>query len=159
MKSKNRAAKANDSERQVFDAKNMILGRLASAAAKELLNGKNVYIVNAEAAVISGSKKVIKEKYKTRLDLQEKENPEHSPYWSRRPDMLVKRVVRGMLPYRMPRGKEAFKRLKVFMGVPEELKGVKPADLNIKDPKSIYSGYITVAELSKLLGYDRFERH
>lgn len=159
MKSKNRTERGKDSEKRVFDAKNIVLGRLASMVAKELLNGKDVYIVNAESAVISGSKKVIKEKYKTRLDLQEKENPEHSPYWSRRPDMLVKRVVRGMLPYRMPRGKEAFKRLKVFMGVPEELKGVKPADLNIKDPKSIYSGYITVAELSKLLGYDRFERH
>ena len=159
MKSKNGTERSKDSEKRVFDAKNMILGRLASVVAKELLSGKDVYIVNAESAVISGSKKVIKEKYKTRLDLQEKENPEHSPYWSRRPDMLVKRVVRGMLPYRMPRGKEAFRRLKVFMGVPEELKGVKPVDLNIKDPKSIYSGYITVAELSKLLGYDRFEKY
>ncbi len=159
MKSKNRTERGKDSEKRVFDAKNMILGRLASVVAKELLSGKDVYIVNAESAVISGSKKVIKEKYKTRLDLQEKENPEHSPYWSRRPDMLVKRVVRGMLPYRMPRGKEAFRRLKVFMGVPDELKGVKPVDLNIKDPKSIYSGYITVAELSKLLGYDRFEKY
>ena len=159
MKSKNRTERGKDSEKRVFDAKNMILGRLASVVAKELLSGKDVYIVNAESAVISGSKKVIKEKYKTRLDLQEKENPEHSPYWSRRPDMLVKRVVRGMLPYRMPRGKEAFRRLKVFMGVPEELKGVKPVDLNIKDPKSIYSGYITVAELSRLLGYDRFEKY
>ena len=69
MKSKNRTERGKDSEKRVFDAKNIVLGRLASMVAKELLNGKDVYIVNAESAVISGSKKVIKEKYKTTLDL------------------------------------------------------------------------------------------
>ncbi|MCL4372242.1 50S ribosomal protein L13 [Candidatus Marsarchaeota archaeon] len=138
---------------KVFDAKDMVLGRIASIAAKSLLNGESIAIVNAEQAVITGKKASIAAKYKTRLNLQEKENPEHSPYWSRRPDLLFKRIVRGMLPYRKPRGKEAYRRLHVYMGVPDELAGVKPASISIKDPKTVYAGYIRLKDLSKNLGY------
>ena len=144
------------SEYIVFDAKDKILGRLASSVAKELIGGKKVAIINAEQSIISGRKKLIKEKYKTRLGLQEKENPEHSPYWSRRPDFLVKRVVRGMLPYhRKTTGKEAYKRLIVFVGTPEAFKGVKPIEIKTKDPKTLYAGYVKVSELSEMLGYQR----
>jgi large subunit ribosomal protein L13 len=143
-------------EYEVFDAKDKILGRLASTVAKRLLQGQNVVIINAEQAIISGDKKGIKQKYKTRLDLQEKENPEHSPYWSRREDFLVKRVVRGMLPYhKKTTGRDAYKRLMVFVGVPEAFKKVKPIEVNTKNPKMLYTGHITISELSKLLGYNR----
>ena len=144
------------SEYIVFDGKDKVLGRLASAVAKELLNGKKVAIVNAEQSIISGNKKLIKEKYKTRLNLQEKENPEHSPYWSRRPDFLVKRVVRGMLPYhRKTTGRDAYKRLMVFVGMPEAFKNTKPIEIKTKDPKTLYAGYVKVSELSEMLGYQR----
>lgn len=139
----------------VYDASDKVLGRLASIVAKSLLNGNNVALINASRAVISGDKYKITKRYKTRLNLQEKENPEHSPYWSRRPDMLVKRIIRGMLPYRKPRGKSAFRRLRVFMGVPEEFKSIKPIEIKTKNPKHIYVGYITVGELSKRLGYNK----
>lgn len=143
------------SDYTVFDANGKVLGRLASVVAKNLLNGKNVAVINARDAVITGSKNVIAARYKTRLDLQEKENPEHSPYWPRRPDMLVKRVIRGMLPYRKPSGKSAYRRLRVFAGVPETFKNVKPMAMESKDPKRIYSGSIRVSELSNLLGYNK----
>ncbi|MGC8652042.1 MAG: 50S ribosomal protein L13 [Candidatus Micrarchaeia archaeon] len=139
----------------IYDAKDQILGRLASRVAKELLQGKKVAVVNARYAVITGSKGAIISNYKTRLDLQEKENPEHSPYWSRRPDMLFKRIVRGMLPYRKPHGKSAYRRLRVFQLVPEALKGFKLEAFESKDLKSIYVNHITLGELSKLLGYNK----
>jgi large subunit ribosomal protein L13 len=140
----------------VYDATDKILGRLASTVAKSLLQGKTIAVVNAEQSIISGNPKDIANKYKVRLSLQEKENPEHSPYWSRRPDMLVRRVIRGMLPYhKKPIGKAAYKRLKVYIGVPEDLKAATTIKLKARDPKTIYSGYIRVAELSKLLGYDK----
>jgi ribosomal protein uL13 len=139
----------------VFNAKDQILGRLASRVAKELLNGNNVVVVNARYAVITGSKNAIIEKYRTRLNLQEKANPEHSPYWSRRPDILFKRIVRGMLPYRKPHGKTAYRHLRVFQMVPEELKDVKTIQINSKNLKSIYVNHITLEELSRLLGYTR----
>ena len=41
----------------LIDSKNIILGRLASFAAKHALLGENVDIVNCESAVITGNKK------------------------------------------------------------------------------------------------------
>jgi large subunit ribosomal protein L13 len=145
----------NPKDYEVYDAKDKILGRLASTVAKRLLLDKKVIIVNSENAIISGSAKTIAAKYKTRLNLLELANPEKSPYWSRRPDMLVKRIVRGMLPYNMPRGKAAYRNLRVFNGTPEELKSAKQIEIESKDPKKIYTGYITIKELSTMLGYDK----
>ncbi len=111
-------------------------------------------MVNSEKAIISGSKKVILEKYKTRVNLKEKANPEHSPYWSRRPDFLVKRIIRGMLPYRKPSGKAAYRRLRVYIGMPQELSKSKLVEIESKDPRTMYVNYITIEELSRLLGYE-----
>ncbi len=143
----------NVKEYEVFDAENKILGRFSSVVAKRLLSGSNVAVINAEKAVISGNKKFILAKYKTRLNLMEKENPEHTPYWPRRSDMLVKRVIRGMLPYSRPRGKTAYRKLRVFLGVPPAFKDAKSVRMDSKDPNKLYVNYVTIAELSRLLGY------
>lgn len=149
-------AKEDYSKYVVYDAKDKVLGRLASTVAKDLLNGKNVAVVNAEKSFISGDKLKIAKRYRTRLNLQEKENPEHSPYWSRRPDMLVRRIIRGMLPYhKKPSGKAAYKRLRVFVGFPKELNGLKTIEVKTKSPKSIYVGYVYISELSRILGYNK----
>lgn len=137
----------------VLDADRQILGRVASNAAKRLLNGSMVAVVNADKAVLSGDRITLIKKYRTRLNLQEKANPEHSPYWPRRPDMLFKRIVRGMLPYRMPRGKEAYRKLLVFSGVPKEFESAKAERPEGKDVRSMYVKTTTVGELSELLGY------
>ncbi|MCL4389003.1 50S ribosomal protein L13 [Candidatus Marsarchaeota archaeon] len=139
----------------VYDAKGKILGRLASQVAKSLLMGNEVSVINSEHAIISGNRKDIIQRYKTRVNLKEKANPEHSPYWSRRPDLLVKRIIRGMLPYRMPRGKSAYRKLKVYIGVPAELSGKKPIEIESKDPKGMYVNHMTIKELSSMLGYTR----
>ncbi len=136
----------------VFDADKKVLGRLASATAKALLGGKSVVIVNAEKALVSGRKGYILSRYRTRLNLQDKANPEHSPYWPRRPDMFVKRIVRGMLPYRMPRGKDAYRRLRVYSGIPDEFSG-KAQALSDADARKMYVNTMTVSELAGLLGY------
>ena len=145
---------ANLNDFVVVDAKDRVLGRLASAVAKELLSGKKVAIVNAEQAFVTGNKIAIVRRYRTRLNLQEKENPEHSPYWPRRPDMLVRRIVRGMLPYhKKPSGKTAYRNLRVFMGVPSALAKSKMTVIETKEPKKMYVKYLYVKELSQLLGY------
>ncbi|MGC8478849.1 MAG: 50S ribosomal protein L13 [Candidatus Micrarchaeia archaeon] len=141
---------------KVIDAKNAIAGRLASKAAKMALNGEKVAIVNAESAIISGKKSGIIENYKTRVNLKNKVDPDNSPYWPRRPDLLLKRIIRGMLPYRKPHGKRAYDNLRVFIGVPEAFKGAKMIEVAEKNPKEIYVGYMTIGELSKRLGYDKF---
>ena len=139
----------------VIDARDKVLGRIASRAAKEALSGKSVVVVNAENVFITGSKRVVAKRYKTRLNLQEKANPEHSPYWSRRPDMLVRRVIRGMLPYRKPSGKSAYRRLRVYSGMPKEFENHKMLQIETNGPKTMYVKYVYIKELSNLLGYNR----
>lgn len=137
----------------VIDCDSRILGRVASHAAKLLLNGNKVILVNSEKAAISGHLSNIVANYKQKVEWQDKANPEHSPYWSRKPDLFVKRIVRGMLPYKRPRGKEAFKRLRVYIGVPEEIAKQKHEKTEIKHRQESYESTITVKELSERLGY------
>ncbi len=139
----------------VYDAKDKILGRLATAVAKGLLAGKSIAIINSEKAIMIGNRQVTAKRYFTRLRLQEKANPEHSPYWPRRPDMLVKRSIRGMLPFRTATGRGAYKRLFVFMGVPAAFAKSKPIEIKAKDANKIYMPHFTVEELTRLLGYNK----
>ncbi|MCL5122820.1 MAG: 50S ribosomal protein L13 [Candidatus Marsarchaeota archaeon] len=143
------------SEYLVIDADRKVVGRVASVTAKSLLQGKKVAVINAEKAVISGSKNDIVKRYTTRVNLKEKANPEHSAYWPRRPDMLVKRIIRGMIPYRKPHGKDAYRRLLVFVGVPKAFEGAKIEELKVKDVRGMFVNTMTVKELSELLGYKR----
>jgi len=101
------------------DATNLVLGRMASSVAKLLLRGESVYVVNAEKAVILGNPKATKVSFREKRD---RGDPYHGPFYPKRPDMIVRRVVRGMMPYTTARGKEAFKRLRVFISIPDELK-------------------------------------
>jgi len=144
-----------DASYSVYDAKNQILGRFASTVARELLAGKSIAVINSESAIIVGGKRGIVEKYKTRLNLQEKSNPEHSPYWSRRSDMLVKRAIRGMLPYKKATGMNAYRHLLVFMGVPAKFEKTKPIGIKTKDANGIYMPHMTIRDLSRLLGYNK----
>ena len=104
---------------KVYNGEGMILGRLAAKAAKEVLLGEEVRIVNCEKIVISGNKDNTFKREKERRD--RKGYPLKSAKFSRLPERFVRRTVRGMLPWKFPRGKEAFKRIMCYRGVPEEL--------------------------------------
>jgi large subunit ribosomal protein L13 len=137
----------------IIDGKGKILGRVGSGVAKRLLSGDSIVIVNAEDMLISGHPKYIVAKYKRLYELKDKANPEHSPYWSRRPDLFVKRIVRGMLPYKKAKGKEAYKRLKVYIGFPEELKKMKEFEITTKNAEEIYENTMTIKQIVTKLGY------
>ena len=100
----------------VVDARDCILGRVASEVAQRALAGERVAVVNAEDAVITGDKNDIFETYRTRLQL----GSDRGPYYPKRPDTIFKRAVRGMLPYKKPRGREAFENVRVYVGNPYE---------------------------------------
>ncbi|QLG48235.1 50S ribosomal protein L13 [Natrinema halophilum] len=100
----------------VVDAQDCILGRVASEVAQRALDGERVAIVNAEDAVITGGKEDIFETYRTRLQM----GSDSGPYYPRRPDTIFKRSVRGMLPYKKPRGREALDSVRVYVGNPYE---------------------------------------
>ncbi len=122
----------------LIDGSDKVLGRLSSKVAKLLLTGNKVNLINAERIVISGHAINILSKYKQRIELKDKANPEHSPYWSRRADLFVKRVIRGMLPYKKAKGKSAYKQLKVYTGIPKEFKDAKPYDMHVKGPSEVF---------------------
>ena len=106
----------------VIDANGLILGRLASIVAQRLLSGEEIDVINAESVVVSGSAETTLSKYKT---LRKKGSKEKGPYFPKRSDMILRRTVRGMLPYKKSAGRAAFGRLRVYVGTPAELSSVK----------------------------------
>lgn len=102
---------------KVYNAEGMILGRLACKAAKDALLGEEVRVVNCEKVVISGNN-VFKENKQKR---QKKGYPLKSAKLHRVPDRHVRRTIRGMLPWRTTRGREAFKRVMCYNALPTEL--------------------------------------
>ncbi len=135
---------------QVIDATNMIFGRTASQIAKRLISGEEVHIINAEKFVLVGNPIQIVERYKVKRTLKNKADPEKSPKWPKVPHMLVKRMVRGMLPRETSRGKAALGRLMVYTGNPKNM------EQNLKIEKASFDGlskHITVSELCRRIGY------
>lgn len=98
----------------VIDARYSVLGRVASEAASRVLDGERVAVVNAEEAVITGDKEDILERYRKRQSLGSDKGPNHP----RRPDGILKRSIRGMLPMDSGRGREAFREVRVYVGNP-----------------------------------------
>jgi len=130
----------------IIDATDAPIGRLASIVAKRLLNGEEIFIVNAEKAIITGNKDEIKERYRRKREIGGTKRK--GPFFPRMPHMILKRTVRGMLPYQQPKGRQAFKRLKVFIGVPKEFKDKEIEKIEFQKSKN----YITLKELSEYLG-------
>ena len=138
----------------LINADGLIVGRMASKVAKKLLNGEKVIIVNAEKAVISGKKK---SKVAEAKEFLEVGSPRRGPFHYRRPDRILRKTVRGMLPFKQPKGKSALKRLKVFMGVPEELRDLKTVALKEAQAVKLKGPYFTLAELAKEIGWNQGE--
>ena len=138
----------------VVNADRLILGRMATTVAKRLLMGDEVVVVNAEKAVISGRKgnKVTEAKEFLAVG-----GVNRGPYHYRRPDRIVRKTIKGMLPFQQPKGKEAYRRLKVFIGVPEDLKNVKMETVADADSKKLKCSYFSVGQFSKEIGWKQGE--
>lgn len=135
----------------IIDAKDAILGRLSSYAAKQVLLGNKVDIINCEECVISGKKYFILEEYIRRLH---RKAPGKGPFFYRKPDMLVRRAVRGMLPFKRARGRDAFKNIKCHMGIPENLKSEKALMIESASINKLRSsGYLKIKDICKAVGW------
>ncbi len=139
-------------KRSVIDASGLILGRMASIVAKRLLEGERIEIVNAEKAVVSGKRLRVIEKYKEFLEVG---GQGRGPIHWRRPDRIVRKTIRGMLPYREWRGKRALRRLRVHIGVPEELQDVEMKTIPEAHVNRLRGPYITVGEIAESIGWRR----
>ena len=118
----------------VYDGDGAVLGRLASVVAKDLLKGSEVDVINCENLMVSGDKKLFADKIlrKRRMGCG---SSMKGPKFSMSADKLVKRMVRGMLPWDRTKGREAFRRLRVYTVADSEKLDVKDVvKLNHRKP-------------------------
>lgn len=135
---------------KVIDASGLIMGRLSSSVAKDLLLNEEteIAIINAEKCIVSGSKKRVIEQFITRRELN---HGRKGPFYPRMPDMILKRTIRGMLPYQQERGRQALKRVKVYIGEPAEFKNVKREPCKDAQNKGL-EYFVELGEVSRILG-------
>lgn len=138
----------------VIDATDLILGRMASVVAKRLLMGERIVIVNAEKTVVSGKRHMVVGEYKKALEIRTLASLEKSPYRPRRPDVIVKSVVEGMLPKDNWRGRQALKRLRVYVGCPLEYKDVEKETIPQASSKRLKHGYVYLGDVAKEIGWN-----
>ena len=129
----------------VVDARDCILGRVASQVAERALDGERIAVVNAEEAVITGSDDDVMEVFETRAGL----GSDQGPRYPKRPDRIMKRSIRGMLPYKRPRGREAFENVRVYVGNPFEESEVLD-DTSLDRLSNIK--FVQLGDISKNLG-------
>ena len=130
----------------IIDAQNAIVGRVATVAAKKALQGEDVAVINCEKAVLSGTKPQLVAAWKRKYSMGV---PRKGPFIIRLPDRFVRRIIRGMLPYKKPRGADAFKRIMCYVGEPD-FKGEKVEVKTADDLPNMR--YVSVGALCKVLG-------
>ena len=138
-------------KKTIIDASNLVLGRMATQIAKKLMKGEQVIIVNAENAVVTGKKTDVVKKFKKRIDLRAKGNPHKGPKYPKLPDRIIRRSVRGMLPWKSKRGQTAYRRLMVYISVPDELQNEKAETIE-GAVNHLKENFVLIGDLSQQLG-------
>jgi len=135
---------------KVINGKNLILGRLATYVAKQILLGQEIAVVNCEKIIISGNKKQVLARY---VQKAQQGHPRWGPFYFTRPDRFVKRSIRGMVSRKKPRGRDAFKRVRCYIGLPEKFRESKIETLEKADAKKLPNlRYLEVGQICKNLG-------
>ncbi|ELZ34914.1 50S ribosomal protein L13P [Halogeometricum pallidum JCM 14848] len=130
----------------VVDARNCIMGRVASEVAQKALAGEKVAIVNAEDTVITGSEDDVMGRYRKRVEV----GSDQGPYYPKRPDRIFKRAVRGMVPYKNDDGREALSNVRVYVGNPFDEDGDVVDGTSLDRLSNIK--FISLGEVSEKLG-------
>jgi len=146
----------------LLDAKNKILGRFCSQVAKKALLGEKIVIINAKDAIISGNKRDIFEKYLDKLNISTATNPRRGPFWPRRPDNFMRNVIKKMLPRKKIRGKEALRRIHIYIAdIPERFQKkyqkLSPSEISNAEKQRLshYNKFITLESLCSRIGWNK----
>ena len=134
----------------IIDGTNQILGRVAVYSAKKALLGEQIAIINCEKIILSGTRTFILSKFEER---KERGHPYDGPFYPKSSDRIVRRTIRGMLPYKQERGKQAYKKIMCYIGVPKQFQGktyqiVPGADAS----KLETNNFMELQEISAFLG-------
>ncbi|MBN1544744.1 50S ribosomal protein L13 [Candidatus Woesearchaeota archaeon] len=133
----------------IVDATDQIVGRLGAIVAKKALLGEKIDIVNAEKAVISGKKEVVLGKFKQNVS---RGTWAKGPHYLRAPDLLLKRLIRNMLPYKNARGIAAFKNIMCWNGVPAQFKDQNLVRFKEADASKLTVSHVSLRDISRFLG-------
>ena len=126
----------------IYDGEGCVFGRLASVVAKDLLKGNFVDVINCEGVVFSGDKKLFAKKILAKREMGSGSSLK-GPKYPRSADRLIKRMIRGMLPWDRAKGREAFKRLRCFVGGGDVDESEDVVKLNFKKPIK----FVTIGEI------------
>ena len=134
----------------IIDGRNAVLGRLGSIVAQRIMDGEEIVVVNAESILVTGERDMVFADYKARVDRGDT-TKRKGPFYPRRADLLFKRSVRGMIPWTTTSGREAYRRLHVFVGTPKQFADAETE--KVEDAMKKISGkYTTLGAISKFLG-------
>ena len=137
----------------VVDSTDHIAGRLASHVAKMLLEGNRVTLINCDKIMISGSRSSIIREYRDFLEIASILHPKHGPFHPRRPDTMMDRMIRGMLPRKKPSGLAAHKRLRTHIGVPDSVRSLKKIRIPNAQIRRAAPRYTSMADLGRTIGW------
>jgi large subunit ribosomal protein L13 len=130
----------------VVDARDCIMGRVASNVAERALDGETVAVINAEQAVITGREDAILEKFQSRRE----KGSDRGPMYPKRPDRIFKRSIRGMIPYKTTNGREAFENIRVYVGNPNDQDGEVLDGTSLDRLSNIK--FVSLGDVSETLG-------
>lgn len=137
---------------KIYNGEGIILGRLAAVAAKAALLGEEVRVVNCSKIIVSGKKENTFAMAKARRD--RKGYPLKSAKHSRLPERYVRRAIRGMLPWKFSRGKEAFKRVMCYRYIPVEFAGKESTVIKNSSAEKLPTlRYVAIQDICKAIGW------
>jgi large subunit ribosomal protein L13 len=133
----------------IIDATDLVMGRVAARAAKTALMGEDVIIINCAKARVTGLRSTTFAKYERMRSMGV-----HSkgPFLNRNPASIMKRTIRGMLPYKIPKGMAAVKRIKCYTNTVADMKGtpISMPEAHIKKLPTVK--HISLSEIAQHLG-------
>ncbi len=137
----------------LVNAENLVLGRLASFVAKKALLGEKVDLVNVGSAVVVGRKEDIFRRYdKKRM----RGHPYKGPFFPVTPEGIARRTIRGMLPFKRTKGREVYRNVRCYSGIPERFKNKEVFELDMFNIlKSRKMRYVRLSDIAKHIGYKK----
>ncbi|MFH0808059.1 MAG: 50S ribosomal protein L13 [archaeon] len=125
----------------IYDGSEAVFGRISSLIAKDLLKGNSVDLINCEKMIISGDKKLLAKKILQKREMGSGGSMK-GPKYPRTNEKLIKRMIRGMLPYDRVKGRDALRELRCYESNNKDFKiedGVEVVKLNHRKPMKFAS--------------------
>ena len=83
------------SDKKIYiDGSGLVLGRLSSWIAQELMAGQQIIVVNSEKIIVSGRRRFLIEDRLQKRARATHTNPTRGPFYPRFPDRILRRTVR-----------------------------------------------------------------